>query len=148
MSDYLDVRIRGRSESVNTEASTTVVASLPSTPFSISKPPPSPLLSQVGPKVISNTILKSHGRPPWYFHTVIPKYREYLNAFVQVRRGWPADFACLCHWDSWYVDRDGLSSRNCNHSILTFPRFTGGSSSGKVRKLSLLIASRRSFDVV
>ncbi|KAH9068344.1 armadillo/beta-catenin/plakoglobin [Lactarius deliciosus] len=58
MTDYLDARVRGRSESV---------ASLPSSPFPIPKAPPSALLgAQVGPKVLSNTILKSHGRPPWY----------------------------------------------------------------------------------
>ncbi|KAH8994883.1 armadillo/beta-catenin/plakoglobin [Lactarius akahatsu] len=66
MTDYLNARVRGRSESVYTETSTTV-ASLPSSPFPIPKAPPSALLgAQVGPKVLSNTILKSHGRPPWY----------------------------------------------------------------------------------
>lgn len=105
MTDYLDVRVRGRSESVYTEASTTV-ASLPSSPLPIPKPPPSALLgAQVGPKVLSNTILKSHGRPPWYYLLDFAfKYRELLNAFVQVWRGWPADLARFCHWDSWYVD--------------------------------------------
>lgn len=107
MTDYLDVRVRGRSESVYTEAST-AVASLPSSPLPISKPPPSPLLGAlVAPKLLSNTILKSHGRPPWYCLNLQPKHREFLNVFVQVWRGWPADFACFCHWDSWYVD--GLS---------------------------------------
>ena len=77
MTDYLDVHVRGRSESVYSEASTTV-ASLPSTPLPISKPPPSPLLgSQAGPKVLSNTILKSHGRPPWYCLNHASKYREF-----------------------------------------------------------------------
>ncbi|KAH9031067.1 armadillo/beta-catenin/plakoglobin [Lactarius hengduanensis] len=66
MTDYLNARVRGRSESVYTETSTTV-ASLPSSPFPVPKAPPSALLgAQVGPKVLSNTILKSHGRPPWY----------------------------------------------------------------------------------
>ena len=66
MADYLDAGARGRSESVYTETSTTL-ASLPSSPLPIPKPPPSHLLgAQVGPKVLSNTILKSHGRPPWY----------------------------------------------------------------------------------
>ncbi|KAH9002911.1 armadillo/beta-catenin/plakoglobin [Lactarius hatsudake] len=66
MTDYLDARVRGRSESVYTETSTTI-ASLPSSPFPIPKAPPSALLgAQVGPKVLSNIILKSHGRPPWY----------------------------------------------------------------------------------
>ena len=78
MTDYLDVHVRVRSESVYSEASTTV-ASLPSTPLPISKPPPSPLLgSQAGPKVLSNTILKSHGRPPWYYLNHVYKYREFL----------------------------------------------------------------------
>ncbi|KAI0250254.1 armadillo/beta-catenin/plakoglobin [Lactifluus subvellereus] len=62
MTDYLDARVRGRSESVNTDASagSTVVSPL-STPMPSLKPP-----SLIGTKVQINTILKSHGRPPWY----------------------------------------------------------------------------------
>jgi hypothetical protein len=82
MTDYLDAHIRGRSGSAHSEASTTV-ASLPSTPLPFSKPPSSPLLSsQAAPKVLSNTILKSHGRPPWYYLDFDSEYREYLKPFA------------------------------------------------------------------
>ena len=62
MADYLDARARYRSESVNTEASSTVASSSPLATPSINAKP-TPLLS---PKCPINTILKSHGRPPWY----------------------------------------------------------------------------------
>lgn len=62
MADYLDARVRYRSESVNTEVSSTLPSSSPlATPFINAKP--TPLLSTNCP---TNTILKSHGRPPWY----------------------------------------------------------------------------------
>jgi hypothetical protein len=60
MTDYLDARVRYRSESVNTDASGTVVSPL-ATPFVTAKP--TPLIHLKAP---TNTILKSHGRPPWY----------------------------------------------------------------------------------
>jgi hypothetical protein len=60
-SDYLDARVRRFSESVNTDASSTVVSPL-ATPIPGFKPPP-----PNGIKFQTNTILKSHGRPPWYF---------------------------------------------------------------------------------
>ena len=62
MADYLNARVHYRSESVNTEVSSTLPSSSPlATPFINSKP--TPLLSTKCP---TNTILKSHGRPPWY----------------------------------------------------------------------------------
>ncbi|KAN0107536.1 armadillo/beta-catenin/plakoglobin [Russula decolorans] len=62
MTDYLDARIHYRSESVNTEVSSTAASSSPlATPFINARP--TPLLSTKCP---TNTILKSHGRPPWY----------------------------------------------------------------------------------
>jgi uridine kinase len=60
MTDYLDARVRYRTESENTDASSTVVSPL-ATPFINARP--TPLLSTKTPV---NTILKSHGRPPWY----------------------------------------------------------------------------------
>ena len=60
MTDYLDARVRYRSESVNTDASGTAVSPLP-TPFINARP--TPLIYTKAP---TNTILKSHGRPPWY----------------------------------------------------------------------------------
>jgi hypothetical protein len=60
MTDYLDARVRYRTESENTDASSTVVSPL-ATPFLNAKP--TPLITTKAP---INTILKSHGRPPWY----------------------------------------------------------------------------------
>ncbi|KAI9512057.1 armadillo/beta-catenin/plakoglobin [Russula earlei] len=60
MTDYLDARSRCRSQSVNTDGSTTVASPLP-TPIANIKSTP-----LIGTKVPTNTILKSHGRPPWY----------------------------------------------------------------------------------
>jgi uridine kinase len=61
MADDLDAHVRRYSESANTDASCTLASSV-ATPIPSLKP--SPL---IGTKVITNTILKSHGRPPWYF---------------------------------------------------------------------------------
>ncbi|KAI0264485.1 armadillo/beta-catenin/plakoglobin [Gloeopeniophorella convolvens] len=61
MADHLDPsRARGRSESVNTDASSTLISPLPTPNPS---PKPTPLVPS---RLLTNTILKSHGRPPWY----------------------------------------------------------------------------------
>jgi len=80
MADYLNARVRGRSESVNTDASTsTVVSPLPTPGGQISTNPKlSPL---IGTKFPTNTILKSHGRPPWYYLGYAPEGREVLSVF-------------------------------------------------------------------
>jgi hypothetical protein len=70
MADYLDAPVRGYSESVNADASSTVVSPLV-TPIPSLKP--SPL---IGTKVQTNIILKSHGRPPWYFPGLLLKSRR------------------------------------------------------------------------
>ena len=77
MTDYLNARARGRSESVNTDASSTVVSPLP-TPGPITNPKLTPL---IGTKFPVNTILKSHGRPPWYYMGRAPEGREVLSVF-------------------------------------------------------------------
>ena len=77
MADYLNARARSRSESVNTDASSTVVSPLP-TPGPITNPKLTPLL---GTKFPINTILKSHGRPPWYYMGHAPEGREVLSVF-------------------------------------------------------------------
>jgi virulence-associated protein VagC len=69
MADYLNARARGRSESVNTDASSTVVSPLP-TPGPTTNQKLTPLL---GTKFPINTILKSHGRPPWYYMGYAPE---------------------------------------------------------------------------
>ena len=77
MADYLDARVRSRSESVNTDASTTVFSPLP-TPGQITNPKLTPL---IGMKFPTNTILKSHGRPPWYYLGHAHEDREVLSVF-------------------------------------------------------------------
>jgi len=77
MADYLSARVRGRSESVNTDASSTTVSPLP-TPGPISNTKLTPL---IGMKFPTNTILKSHGRPPWYYLGCAPEDREVLSVF-------------------------------------------------------------------
>ena len=75
MTDYLDARVRYRTESVNTEVSSTVASSSPlATPFINAKP--TPLLSTKCP---TNTILKSHGRPPWYCYGRASEHLQVLK---------------------------------------------------------------------
>jgi hypothetical protein len=76
MADYLNARPRNRSESINTDASSTVASPLP-TPI-----PNSKLTPLIGTKFPTNTILKSHGRPPWYYLDYVPKYRQDLDYVV------------------------------------------------------------------
>jgi hypothetical protein len=64
MADYLDARPRNRSESVNTDASSTLASP---GPLALLTPNTNPKLTPlIGYKFPTNTILKSHGRPPWY----------------------------------------------------------------------------------
>ena len=79
MADYLNARIRGRSESINTDASSTVVSPFPTPgPTSSTIPKLTPL---IGMKFPTNTILKSHGRPPWYFLGYAHEGGDVLSVF-------------------------------------------------------------------
>jgi hypothetical protein len=77
MADYLNARVRDRSESENTNASSTAVSPLP-TPGQITNPKLTPL---IGMKFPTNTILKSHGRPPWYYMCHAHEGRGALSVF-------------------------------------------------------------------
>jgi hypothetical protein len=73
MAHYLSPHVRGRSESVNTDSSSTVVS-----PFPTHLPNPK-LTPLIGTKFPTNTILKSHGRPPWYFLDRPLRHHEALS---------------------------------------------------------------------
>ena len=76
MADYLDARARNRTESGNTDLSSTVASPLP-TPITNTK-----LTPLIGTKFPTNTILKSHGRPPWYYPGYVPEYYRVLSMFL------------------------------------------------------------------
>ena len=118
MTDYLDARVRVRSESGNTDASagSTTVSPL-ATPIPSFKPP-----SLISTKVKINTILKSHGRPPWYFLQSAFGNQEVLNVSVKVRRRWPVYLACLCHWDSRWAGTYSAVAISRSHTI-SYRRF-------------------------
>src|SRR5580693_6720919 len=78
MADYLDARPRNRSESVNTDASSSTVASPLAFLTSSTNPKLTPL---IGTKFPTNTILKSHGRPPWYYFGYSSGYHHVLTKF-------------------------------------------------------------------
>lgn len=78
MADYLDARPRNRSESVNTDASSTVAS-----PLALLTPSTNPKLTPlIGTKFPTNTILKSHGRPPWYYLGYSSGYHHVLTMIL------------------------------------------------------------------
>lgn len=61
--------------------------------------------SRIHLQTLKNTLLKSHGRPPWYVvcKMALINYSDKWDVHGQVWRGWHAYLRCVRHRNSWCV---------------------------------------------